>query len=256
MVGLLFIFGPLFGRPNGTAFLTEVEPWVYIVRVLLMGDPLSGPGGVFHASPEPIFNGALWTIRYELLAYLLAAIGFAVGLLKNRWLTIIALVGSQLAYFLIQNTPLAASVPEGVVSLFRFMTAFLIGMMLWHFPDLRKPGLVTITSLLAGFLLLGWSVAGELLANFLLTACLMKFGLVERPSSRFAKMPDYSYGIYIWHYPVLQSVLIANRDISPALLLAVSAPIVLFCAGVSWHLVEKPALNLKRWRRRSGRLSD
>ena len=221
-----------------------------------MGDPLSGPGGVFHASPEPIFNGALWTIRYEVLAYLFAAIGFAVGILRNRWLTIIVLAGSQLIYFLLQNTALATSVPEGIISLFRFTTAFLIGMALWHFPKVRNPAPVALLVTLLAFLLLGWSPLGELLANLLLAACLMKAGLVSRPSARLATMPDYSYGIYIWHYPVLQSVLILNPDIQPSVLLALSSPVILLFSGLSWHIVERPALKLKHWQRLSGRLAE
>ncbi|MAN73079.1 MAG: acyltransferase [Henriciella sp.] len=256
IIALLLVFGPLFGRPRGIAYLGQAEPWAYVTRTLLMGDPLTSPGGVFHASPEPVFNGALWTIRYEVLAYLLAAIGFMLGALKRPGTTVALLVASQLAYLAIQHPPLADLLPSGVISLFRFTTAFLIGMVLWHFPKLRQPGPVGMFLALAAFLLFGWSAVGELLANLLLAACLMQFGLVARPSYRFARMPDYSYGIYIWHYPVLQSVLMSNRDMPPALLLAISTPLVLLCAGTSWHLVEKPALKLKRWRRRSGRLSD
>jgi len=256
MVALLVLFGPLFGTSRGFAYLGEAEPWAYAARVLLMGDPLTGPGGVFHASPEPIFNGALWTIRYEVLAYLFAAIGFAVGILRNRWLTIIVLAGSQLIYFILQNTALATSAPEGIISLFRFTTAFLIGMALWHFPKARCPTPVVLLVALLGFLLLGSTSLGELFANLLLAACLMKAGLVSSPFPRLATMPDYSYGIYIWHYPVLQSVLVLNPEIHPSMLLAISSPIILLFAGLSWHLVERPALRLKHWRRLSGRLAE
>ena len=69
-------------------------------------------------------------------------------------------------------------------------------------------------------------------------------------------MPDYSYGIYIWHYPVLQSVLILNPDIQPSVLLALSSPVILLFSGLSWHIVERPALKLKHWQRLSGRLAE
>ena len=61
----------------------------------------------------------------------------------------------------------------------------------------------------------------------------------------FRSMPDYSYGIYIYAFPVQQFV----EDLMPemgwlenALL---SLLITLPFAALSWHLIEKPALSLK-----------
>ncbi len=255
LLTLLIVFGPLFGRPAGAAYLAQSEPWAYVVRVLFMGDSETGPGGVFHASPDPIFNGALWTIRYEVMAYMFAGLGFYLGALKNRWITLAALASSQLVYFALQFTPLAELVSGGVISLFRFTTTFLIGMTLWHFPRLRRPGWIGVSAVLVGFILLGWTSVGELFANLLLAAALMQIGLVETPSLRIAQMPDYSYGIYIWHYPVLQSVIILNPNISPLMLLVTSAPIILTFSSASWHLIEKPALKLKRFGRMAKQVS-
>lgn len=254
LLALLFVLGPLFGSPAEVSYFAQTEPLAYVARVLLMGDPETGPGGVFHASPDPIFNGALWTIRYEVMAYLFAGLGFYIGVLKNRWFTLAALVGSQLVYSALQFTPLAELVSGGVVSLFRFTTTFLIGMTLWHFPHLRRPGWIGAGAALVGFILLGWTSIGEPFANVFLAAALMQFGLVKTPSGRVVQMPDYSYGIYIWHYPALQSVIILNPNTSPVMLLLASAPIILICSAASWHLIEKPALKLKRVRRVSKRV--
>ncbi len=255
MAALLFVFGPLFGSPGNAGYFKQFEPWAYVTRVLLMGDPLTAPGDVFHAEPDAVFNGALWTIRYEVLAYVLAGIGFWLGVLRHRWVVVGTLAGVQLMYLVAQSSAVAALFSPGMISLFRFMTCFLLGMTIWHFPVLRRLGLAALVSTLAAFLLLGWSPFGEMLANLLLAASLMYFGLVASPIPRIARMPDYSYGIYIWHYPVLQSILIMIPGISPMALLATSLPLILGCAAASWHALEKPALKLKRWRRISGRLS-
>ena len=68
-------------------------------------------------------------------------------------------------------------------------------------------------------------------------------------------MPDYSYGIYIWHYPALQSVIILNPNMSPFMLLVASAPIILICSAASWYIIEKSALKLKRFGRVSKQVS-
>ncbi|MCH2457271.1 MULTISPECIES: acyltransferase family protein [Henriciella] len=256
MLALLFFFGPAFSNPGGIRYLVDSEPWTYVLRVLLMGDPLSAPGGVFGMSSDPVFNGALWTIRYEMLAYVLAGIGFFSGFLKNRWRVLTSLLISQLFYLVLQHASILNDAPDGVVALFRFTTAFLLGMTLWHFPVLRRAGWLSICVAIGSFLLLGRTPIGETLANITLAAGLMHFGLVRSASRTIATMPDYSYGIYIWHYPVLQSVLLLNPDMHPVALLAVSAPPVILAAAASWHVIEKPALQLKKRRRTTGRLGE
>lgn len=256
MLALLFLFGPAFSAPGRLSYLSDPEPWIYVVRVLMMGDPLSAPGGVFAASPDPIFNGSLWTIRYEMLAYALAGLGYFIGLLKNRWWVLTALVVSQFTYLGFQFAPAMEAAPGGFVSLFRFTTTFLLGMTLWHFPVLRRAGWISVTIAVGGFLLLGWSIVGETLANLMLAAALMHFGLLRKPVAGIATMPDYSYGIYIWHFPVLQSLLLLIPGIQPLALFALSTPLVILAAAASWHLIEKPVLRLKTHGRTAGRRAE
>jgi peptidoglycan/LPS O-acetylase OafA/YrhL len=52
---------------------------------------------------------------------------------------------------------------------------------------------------------------------------------------------DFSYGTYIWHAPILNLMLILRVD-SPALVIILT----LLMAALSWFLVEKPALALKK----------
>jgi peptidoglycan/LPS O-acetylase OafA/YrhL len=61
---------------------------------------------------------------------------------------------------------------------------------------------------------------------------------------------DYSYGIYIFAWPIQQTLVFqaARFDIAlgPRTLFVVSAILSFGCAFVSWHLVEKNALRLSR----------
>ena len=52
---------------------------------------------------------------------------------------------------------------------------------------------------------------------------------------------DYSYGAYIWHMPIVNLLLVFEF---PSMPLAIS--LTVFTAAVSWFLVEKPMLKLKR----------
>ncbi len=68
----------------------------------------------------------------------------------------------------------------------------------------------------------------------------------------FARWGDLSYGIYIFAYPAQQTV---SYLLGPAVTwwwnVALSLPVVLALAWLSWHLVEAPALSLKRSRARA-----
>jgi len=62
---------------------------------------------------------------------------------------------------------------------------------------------------------------------------------------------DYSYGIYIYAFPVQQlCAQVEGRWIEVLLL---SAAVTLAAAAISWHLIEKPALTLKKRLKRAPR---
>ena len=61
----------------------------------------------------------------------------------------------------------------------------------------------------------------------------------------YNRLGDYSYGFYLWQFPLQQWIMDRNRHLSQSELLAWSAPVTLVLAVLSWHLVESPALRLK-----------
>ena len=62
---------------------------------------------------------------------------------------------------------------------------------------------------------------------------------------RYNRLGDYSYGTYIYAFPVQQAVAYWWRGITPWEMTAVALPVTLLFAVLSWHLVEKKALALK-----------
>jgi peptidoglycan/LPS O-acetylase OafA/YrhL len=70
--------------------------------------------------------------------------------------------------------------------------------------------------------------------------------LQRSPFKQFGRFGDFSYGLYIYAFPVQQSLAqLAGGNIQPMLNLALALPITLILAALSWHVVEKPALRLK-----------
>jgi peptidoglycan/LPS O-acetylase OafA/YrhL len=70
--------------------------------------------------------------------------------------------------------------------------------------------------------------------------------LVRLPS----RLGDYSYGLYIFAFPIQQAISQWFAPTSGWVMFALATPIVLVLAVASWHLVEAPALTLKQrlWR--------
>ncbi|MBQ1763654.1 MAG: acyltransferase, partial [Aquincola sp.] len=65
------------------------------------------------------------------------------------------------------------------------------------------------------------------------------------------RLGDYSYGVYIYAFPVQQAVTALQPQIGLGTHIAVSTLFTLVLAVLSWHAVEKPALAAaRRWRSR------
>ena len=58
---------------------------------------------------------------------------------------------------------------------------------------------------------------------------------------------DVSYGIYVYAFPVQQSVAaLWGPGLDPLVMMAIAFPVTYGLAFMSWRLVERPALALKR----------
>jgi peptidoglycan/LPS O-acetylase OafA/YrhL len=66
-------------------------------------------------------------------------------------------------------------------------------------------------------------------------------------SKAVTRMGDFSYGVYIYAFPIQQAAsMLLGPGISALTLFMVSMPATLIVASISWHFVEKPALALKQ----------
>ncbi len=71
--------------------------------------------------------------------------------------------------------------------------------------------------------------------------------MLPLPRLALLEMGDYSYGIYLYGFPIQQSLLFAFpvfRQSWP-MLFSAAAPITIAFAMLSWHWIERPALRLK-----------
>jgi peptidoglycan/LPS O-acetylase OafA/YrhL len=199
--------------------------------------------GLLASNPSPFtFNGSLWTLALEALCYGVLAVLGVVGVLKRRRWLVLVLVG--VLYGLTALHALGISVPIGDLTV-RMALMFLLGSAAYLFAD-RVP-MSTGLAVVALVLFVVGVVAVEpyrLLGAAPFTYLIMWLG-TSTPWKIHVRT-DLSYGVYIYHFLVMQGlVLTAAAQLSTALFVVLGVLVTLLPATASWFGVEKPALSRK-----------
>lgn len=202
-----------------------------------------GLPGVFAQNPYgAAINGSLWTLFYEVACY--AAI-FAV--MRTRVLRSPAVVGTGLATMLVAFV-LVSGDPVGnrLYRLIELGTPFALGSTLYLWRARIGPSLpIALFAAVMGALFAGTQVMA-LWVMVTVAMFVFWFGFVPvRPLLLYNRLGDYSYGVYIYAFPIQQAVA-AIGITSPLANIAIALPVTLIAAVLSWHLVEAPAL---RWQK-------
>jgi len=255
----VFLFGAL-GTATATHKWGDWKTYLHhlkLKRILWQLFTLEAPrdAQTFATSPLPdMINEALWTIQYEFICYMLVpALGFF-NLVKRKW----AAVGFfLLAYIALVMQTLNIFTPvddEGRLLLLypselaRFFTFFSAGAVFYFYRNflVRSPYLMWLSII---SLVLASQVVPLLPLVLPVSGTYLLFYFVYHRGLRFysfAKKGDFSYGLYLYGWPIQQLVLyfFAGR-LNAGLLLGAAFPLSLLAAYGSWHLVEKPFLKLK-----------
>jgi peptidoglycan/LPS O-acetylase OafA/YrhL len=241
----VFGFGPYFTELAPAEYWASAQTWMFPVQVLGFLDTSQGPAGLFADLPwAGEFSASLWTLRYEMIAYVAAAIIFFSPLPWGKYTHLILFGITGATYMALAL--FWSEAPPVIISSARLSSAFTLGMVIhgWRHS-------LPVAPWIAGISLPVWLLAGdapwaEPFLNITLATTLFWLAFARLAGlPTWSKLPDWSYGIYIWHYPIMQSVLYLNRDADPLFIAAMSLPASFIVAAFSWHVVEKPSLGSK-----------
>ncbi len=239
-------------RPTAGASWPELlsEAFSYVARNLFL------PRSQITVGPYPgdDWNGSLWTLFYEGAAYLaVAALGLLSLLGKRRVIGVGLLIALLVLNFAWHFAPglLPAPLPRLFDTPGKQLTFYFFAGMLWAtIPALdrwttRHAVGSGALALLVVTLMLGWHGG----TGFLLLPPALFWLCAALPLRGFEKWAggDYSYGLYLYGYPVQQTLSwfgATSWGFWPWFLAGLAGAIAL--AVPSWHLVEKPALSLRR----------
>jgi peptidoglycan/LPS O-acetylase OafA/YrhL len=205
--------------------------------------------GVFRANPMSEVNGALWTLKIEVMFYAAVPVIAWLGARLGRGRTLLALYLLAAAYVVGMDWLHRRTGSGFYLILQRQLPGqlgfFLAGAACYYYADALAARWRWIVPFAAIALLAGqaWWPLKVLVLPAAFGALVVYAAVGMRHLGNFGKYGDLSYGIYILHFPVIQwLVSIGLYRESPFGALAATIVGVLALAFASWHFVEKPFL--------------
>jgi len=230
-----------------SSYYTSQHPYFYVFRNAIFPSYLTpGITGLFLETPFgqatniDAINGPLWTLPIEVRCYLLTAIflllrKFGKFFYFSIWVGLIIVVNySHLI------SPILSNKMEWVLNLvWIYMTGSifaLYGKFIFTFKLLAILVISFVSGLVLGDMYLHFLTLGSA-PLILLIIC----GLASKIKSLGTNL-DISYGIYIWSWPISQTIILLLPSVSHVNFILSSMLLTAFVSLMSWKFLEKPMI--------------
>ena len=245
------VFALLSGRP--LAYVIDADSLRFAAMNLLMAKaeytlPALTPGG-----PPLVVNGSLWTIPWELRCYVVMMLGFAIAAPQREAIVrpVLAISVAAAVLWAVAQAwwPGFPDTKSGLLYnidiWMRLWGCFAAGGLVWLERRRAMPP-QWFAAVLTVLAIAEHQVVGTALLATPAIMALVLVGVFGGGPARAvtASWPDFSYGIYIFAFPVmvLLASLFPDLRSDHAVLALANLIAVLPLAAVSWFVIEKPAL--------------
>jgi peptidoglycan/LPS O-acetylase OafA/YrhL len=240
------ILGAIFTDLPLSNYYTAPMFWSYFLNII--GDIHFHLPGVFTNNTTNVVNSNLWTLPWEFQCYVAMSFMIITGILYHR--TAIAMLFGAATIALIYTSFVDGfQVVPAQVGGPTLVYYFLAGVVMFLWRDKIVFHEVFFFIAAAACYILMMSPKTVFIYPVLLTYITVFIGLFPFPRFSLLKSGDYSYGIYLYGFPVTQSLLAGFALLHKNL--AVAAPLAVLATGafaaLSWHGIEKHCLKLKRY---------
>lgn len=247
----VFGLGVFFTSLPLPTYLADSVIYVYLLKgmTLIAGVAYTLPG-VFEDNPyKNAINGSLWTMPYEIRMYAILAILWVVSKyikiarLKVFEVLIVTSFVMMGIIFIIQHVYFSTQ-----WHFTRLFLMFFSGAVYYVLKDHIRLSPAIFGVFLSALIFSAMVNKQFFLLVYILTIAYILFYLAYIPAGyirKYNQVGDYSYGVYIYAFPVQQSVAAFIPGVSVLTMILISAFVTLLFAIISWHILEKRALGLK-----------
>ena len=245
----IFILGPLFTSLSVADYLSNAETYSYLRNIMpVFGIQFFLPGVFLKNVAESGINGSLWTLVIEERLYIFLSLLFLFRRTKKLFFLITILLFNilYLMHMIFYHVQLIEYLnrPQVFYALI-FLNASCLYLLKINFENYAK---------IAGFLIVLFGIIiisffaelSQPLQVLLIPMLVIALAHVKGITNRAGRYGDFTYGIYIFSFPV-QQMLIAKHAVqnNPLILFLLTLTIVIPAAIISWHLLEKKMVLLK-----------
>ncbi|MCH9754125.1 MAG: acyltransferase [Alphaproteobacteria bacterium] len=247
-----FVIGAIVTTKNLQEYFTDIDTYKYLNCILIFPLKYTLPG-VFENNPyRGAVNGSLWTLGIELKCYIFIGVLGFFSILRANIIFIITtfcfVINILLNIFpeypkYILTFKYSALLNDGPLFL-----AFFSGASLYFLKDK-----ISYTPKLFFIILVSDIIAwyyipfGEYIHTLLISYLIIYIALHLKPAVKFLHGTDISYGVYIYAFPIQQTYMHYLGQAYGFTSFVLTTTLVTFILGyISWKLVEKPSLDLKK----------
>lgn len=234
-----FLLGPaLTALPLGRYF-ADLHTWTYVPRNLLLRSQQWALPGLFLDAPQgPAVNGSLWTLYWEVCCYGLVMLCGLCRITRPAFFPLILCLAIGLILLVPQSEGGGLAHAAAILSF-----PFALGAAAYVYRQYVPVSGLLALALLALTALCRWTPAYPVLHALAISYGALWFGFAGIPGLRaYNRLGDYSYGMYIYAFPVEQVIATTLHPASPWTMIAIGFPITLVLAVASWTWIEAPAL--------------
>lgn len=239
------VLGPMLTTLSLSDYFKHEYTWGYFRNITLYIS-YTLPGVFETNRVQHAVNGSLWSLPIEFLLYFVVALlGIAKG---SRWVFASAAITSLIAtYFWARHSDMTVIYASDLRQVFLCGTYFWVGAVFYKFDLKRFLSISTFAlACIAMICLEAYPALLSVAAWLLLPVVVLAFGLSSNSVLTWiTQARDYSYGIYIYAFPVQQTIVHYYPNIQIEFYLPICFFLILVCASFSWHFIESPALKLK-----------
>lgn len=257
LLAAALVLGPLLSTLPVRAYLEHPSTLNYLTNNLKLFPQQYALPGVFTTNPYPnAVNGSLWSLPVEILGYAIVLAAGLLGLLRRRyWLVLAAVVFAAAFERLLTRQ---AVFPRTLLMiptapLLQYLAVYCVGIAAYLYRDRIRFTWAGVALCVCVELVMHGSAMVEISRLVTVPYAVLALGhLLPRRLWLPSWLTVASYGVYLYGFPTEQTVLHLGVR-SPGLVALFSVPVALAFGLLSWHLVENPAMKLRRPLFRLGR---